>query len=279
MKPKINKTTATFILIVISIAILIIPALTITFAETQKITHILDVQADYINGTVINPEPCTQASVIDVWEITTDLGESVTNDSAYFGYRDSGINRASIYWTDSLTYIGNGTYNADVNTSIMLDVNYSSRETIVQLDINNSVWKSMDFVKIMTNHTSFRLMFELGSGNVQYYYPIQLTNDEYICINTLSLSSQLTSYPQGKIWIVFDIPVGDENEYFNFNIQSFTLSPVDAFQWTDEQVYMMTVLGCVIILIIGFVFSTNFIDIAVDKSKPRKPNRKSKSKR
>lgn len=255
-----------------------IPAWTITYAETRTVTHILDVQADYVNGTMIQTEPLNQSAIIDVWGIATIIGESATNDSGLYGYKATGTPslRHSVYWGDFQTYIGNGTYNMNINTSLVPMVTYVARNCMVELETNNSEWLTYDFVKLYTNYTGyFGLYFQTDAlGSIVPLQPIALTLDDYICIPVFSFRNQIESYPDGKIWVVFEIDeTTDGNVYTDFNIQGFTLTPSDAFTWDDAQIYVLTLLGCDIILIVGFAFTTNFIDIAIDHSKPRKPRK------
>ena len=272
MKSKFSKTTSTLILIIISITVLIIPALTITYAETRTISHILDVQAVYTNGTYIQTDALNQTIITEIYDIETLIGESITNDTGYWGYATTGIDRSSIYWADFQTYLGNGTYEINANYSLVPASDYTSRELIIQLDINNSEWLSHDFIKVYSNYTgNFRCYFATENGLFVPQSPIKLTTDEYIFINTFSFRNALQSYPDGIIIIEFDLQNPDIESIFDFQITAFDLNAVDAFTWDDSQVYVLTLLGCDMILIIGFVFTTNFIDIAVDKSKPRKP--------
>jgi ABC-type lipoprotein release transport system permease subunit len=50
---KLSKTSVSLLFIMVSVAILIIPASAISYSETLTTQNILSVQGDYVNGTGI----------------------------------------------------------------------------------------------------------------------------------------------------------------------------------------------------------------------------------
>jgi hypothetical protein len=171
------------------------------------------------------------------------------------------------------TYLGNDTYQMDVNYSEMPYPAYNNRMILVQLDTNNSDWVNYDFIKVITDYEySMTIVYQTDLNNVASLNTIIVTTTTNLYVNTLSIKAEMTNYPSGKIWLLFEIPdSASVDTQFNFNVQGYVLSPADSFMWDDDQIYVLILLGSDMIMIFGFVFTTNMVDITIDKSKPRKP--------
>ena len=271
---KMSKTGASVLLIILSIAILIIPAVSISYAETVVEKQVLTVQGSYTNGTTVDPNlVATQALPTVSLPIQTILSTS-GNDTVLYGHRTNGtvLTRWTADWDNRQTYLGNGTYQIDVNYSSMA-TNYDQRMIISELDTTNAEWVTYDFAKIATDYDyTFTIYYQVDATHVNSFDIHVITTTGYLTANTLTTRAAMNAYPTGKIWIAFEVPDGATvDTQFTYDIEQHTLTGADALMWDDQQLYVMILLGTDMILVGGFIFTTNFVDIAFDRSKPKKP--------
>lgn len=285
---KLSKTSVSLILVLMTLAVLIVPALSITYAETLTVQNVLRVQGDYVNGTIIDTIQINQSLPSNSYPIQTEINETVNYDSALYGYRPLGsfLTRWSVLWDDMQTYTGNGTYQMNVNYSQMPYPTYQWRSILVQLDINNSDWVDSDFIRVTTDYgfapETILIGYQNSNTDVAELTPLPITSSTSLYINTLSIKSDMTSYPTGKIWLAFYVPDSTGvDEQFTFKVESFILAPADALMWDDDQMYMLILLGSVIFMAFTLLFISDPFDIIYDKARksPKKPRKKSKRKK
>ena len=277
---KLSPTAVSFLLTILTIGILIVPSIAITYAETLTVQNVLAVQGDYVNGTVIDTIQINQTLPIGLWVIQTELNETVGYDSAFYGHRKAGLTstRWSILWDDMQTYLGNGTYEMNVNYSQMPDATYNNRIILVQLNINNSDWVNYDFIKVASDYEfdAMSIVYQTELNDGSQIQSLAITTDVDLYVNTLTTKADMNSYPTGKIWLLFEVPESSsEDEQFTFQVQGYNLSPADSLMWDDDQMYVLILLGSVIFMGIGCALLTDTLDLFWDTKK--KPQNKKKN--
>jgi hypothetical protein len=133
-----------------------------------------------------------------------------------------------------------------------------------------------DFVRLTETFdgTPVALRLQTGANSWDTILPTQTSDDEYIFILGFYSQSYISSYPNGTMYLIFMNEMNTDITDFTFNLEGFVLQPADAMMWDDEQIYIITILICDILLIIGFIFTTNFVDIAIDHTSAKKKGSK-----
>ena len=276
---KMTPTTASILLMIICLAVIISPAMIISYAEMTNKTHILQIESEYVNGTSIGLSVVNQTTLESCYGIQTIIAESGSYDSAFYGYRTTApsYTKPSVEYMDAYTYIGNNTYDISFNNS-NFETDYINEKLIVETDITLGEFAEYDFIRITTDaEIPIFIRFGLGVDSMIEIEPIDTGDDTYLFIPDFNLKSSASSYPNATMYIEFLSNMDMDETEFSMNAQGFNFTPADAPTWDDEQIYVMVIIACDILMIIGFIFTTNFIDIKIDNSKPRKKNiRKSK---
>lgn len=278
---KMNPITVNFLMMIIALTVLILPAGILVYSESWKTAKIMDVQADYYNGTSIGFNTPNTTIINDIMNVQTNLGNESGFDCAYFGIRSTPpeITKRSIYYANWITYIGNNTYHFDTNTSVMPDSTYDDRMVIAELNIKQSDFADFDFVRITQTFSDDVSKYDIvypntiPSGYLQTVYgKTATTSTQTIIITSLADKIDMENTPNGTVYFLME--KSDISTDFTVSIEGFNLIGDDALTWTDDQIYVLTLLGCDILMIIGLVFTTNFIDVKIDRETRRKSKRK-----
>lgn len=283
---KMSKIQANLILMIIAISVLMIPAATISYADSMKVTRVLSVHTTYINGTTPDlTNPINQTIAISDYNAQTVFDTTLGN-YFLFSIRNLGSisTRRTIDFKTGVSYIGNNQYSVVPDFSNFVpDSSYPYTRFRTVLDISAIDFSNYDFVRI-SNSENVSMAFEIATspGSIASVGTSHLVAPgEYIVVNTLSSRAMLNSNPNATIYLwIGDVGTfkSTYNKTLTFSIEMFNLSPADALTWNDDQIYVLTLLGCNMLMITAFVFTTNFVDIKLDRTKPQKP-RKRKSKR
>lgn len=274
---KIQQTTANFLMIFIAIAVLIIPASVISYSEYSKVNHVIAIENQYDSGFA--PDlitPINQSITSSNWGIDETFDTTPGN---YFLYARCLIGQIStrdkIAYKDGVTYTGNNTFSVSPDVSDFTpDSDYAGVQFMVVLDINNTEWANFDFIRLTNDkEMSMDLMIYRNGAMYQYVNPNMVDDGNYLFVHTISATSILNQYPDNQIYLRMtkaDYLNSTYNETISFTINAYNFTDADSITWSDSQVYILTILGCDIIMIVGFVFTTNFIDVKFDRSKPKR---------
>lgn len=262
-KKMIDKKIAGMIMALLVIAVLFVPAYASYEIEQRTVTHILEVEGLYENGTVFNAyEPVDQTHIEAFFTGEIKTGTHANNDSIYIKFQ--GVNYME--YTNFVSYIGNGTYAVTPNYTIH-GLPYIYRQILIPLNITTHELAEFDFIRLNTNseHGWHEFLFRTTGGN-QWVYLDKTRNDTYLTINTVGAKSQLLLSPDEPIYLSFS-GLDQSDVTFNFKMQGFNLDEEHQFFWTSEHLYFGSVAVAFVVLLVCAVFTTNFVDIKFDKVK------------
>jgi len=273
----ISKSNTTIILSLVAIFIIISPGLVISEIDQNTESHVLEIQGNYVDGTDILIADNVNSSVINrtyfCYGVDSYLGNDVNPDTVFWGRKTSNYHKDGVYAGNYITYSGNGTYTMvpdydDVNNTVYT----KTRFFMVELNITNSEWANFDFVKLESNFNgSFYYHYRESGGYVFNYHNIKTSANEYIWINSLTDKSSLSQMPNETLYLVIGNVFTDDSDNdltsFTFRLQGYNYEPGDSMAWDDETLYFMTIIAFDIIMVVVFLFTTNFIDIKYDSSK------------
>ena len=264
---KSKKPIMSMIMALLVVLVLFIPAITSWYIDDRHTTQILSVQGEYENGTILHPyEPVNQNQVFNMFIGEVKVGEMSNNDSYYLKHQ--GVDY--INFTNFVSYIGNGNYTCTPNYTIH-SVPFQWREIGIPLNITNGDIAKFDFIRLTSNdeHTSkylrFRTIYSGGSLNTAF---LQTSNDTYISINSFQRKAQLNVLPNEKIYLTWNgqtpTSIDDTDLTWQFKIEGYNLTETDAYFWSDEHLYITSMGIAFVILLVGFILTTDYIDIKFD---------------
>jgi hypothetical protein len=273
-KEIMSTSIAQVILAIMVIAILFIPAYAGYEVERRTATHILEIQGLYQNGTdILAYEPIDETHLQSLFLGEIKIGSMSTPDSYYMKHQ--GVEY--INFTNFVTYLGNGNYSVTPNYTIQ-STPYQWRSIGIPLNITASDFVSYDFIRLTTNdeHTAkyirAKSTFSGGSRTTAWQ---QLDNNTYILTSTLGLQNQLAgTYPNERIYIEWNgntpTALDDTDANWIFKIEGFNLEPEHQLFWQDEHLVYGSIAVGLTVMIITLVFTTNYIDVKLDKSKRKR---------
>lgn len=268
-----SKSLASIIMMMVAIGVLIIPAAATYNIENYYTDHIIAVEGMYTSGTdILVNEPITQADVLS-YAGGQVYGGDINNDSALIRYH-SGFPPTEIYFGDYVTYLGNGTY------TITPDYTDNPDETVttnllIELDITPGELATFDFARITHNDDDqhYYIVMKDNIVNTVYYLGLTpTTNTTAVFIPTIYTKSTLNKSSESTVYLAIGHRQGNldlvgEPVSIDFGIEGFELQGSDVLTWSDESVYIISILICDFILFSALLFSTDAVDIAWDKPK------------
>lgn len=265
----------TMILSLVAIGVLLIPAYATYSIETQLETKVFEVEGLYTNGTALDfyePVNKTLAELSYGHDIDVVYGADANNDTIFYGYNSTGVDRHRGYYGDYAVYTGNSTYTITPDWSDVPDAWFSGgRVFIFELDITGETVSNFDWLKFSTccNATMNLLVFRTSSVQV---FPMTETSDgEFIVPVGLALESQLNERPTQRVFIQLGVEgieqFADEPVSFTVMAEGYNFTPADAPTFDDESLYIMALLISNAIFIVAIAFTSNPIDLKIDKRK------------
>lgn len=265
-----NVTIGKIVLSLIAIGVLFIPVYAVQSIEARAVTHALELEGLYVNGSAIN--------IIDFDNDTQDQIESYhyyatanyTSGSDSVVYLNAGAGVTDILYRDRAVYIGDGSYAMTYNISEESG-SIQQRKVFIPLDINATDFISPDFVRIQSDWEYMPQIVIFESLNAYYLsYPLEVSEDNYIFINTIQTRSILSAHPDSQIFITYNCDPQPETFSWTVKIQQESYTGADIFTWNDDTLYIVSILLCNVLLIGAIVFASDPIDIKIDKDKKRR---------
>lgn len=261
MKDKETKRVIRWVLSLMVIAVLFIPALAVYEIEARTETRILAVEGLYINGTAFPTyEPVDKTQIKHMYSGETVILNQANNDSYYLGFPKD------IAYTNFLTYIGNNTNTVIPNYTIQS----APYEIVIPLNISTHELASYDFLRLYSTdeHTSKHLFYNQASDGVKGTLIFtEIRNNTYILILTLSTRTHLLSVPNEKVYLAYrGLDILDIS--WNFKAAGFNLDAIHQFTWSDNQMYIVSLLIVAGIITPLAILSSKWIDLKLDKGKP-----------
>lgn len=270
MNEKDNKKLIRWILSLMVIVVLFIPAIAVYEIEARTETNVLAVEGLYTNGTVITTyEPIDMIQVPKMYSGETITLTQANNDSYYI--KDIVGFAFDIAYTNFVSYVGNGTYNVAPNYTIHTDVPPANVfEIAIPLNITTHELAEFDFIRLYSNseHTWQELIFRTPFlGNHDRLYFDLVRNNTYIIVISLSTKTALLSAPDEMIYVL-DSDLDKTDVTWNFKVVGFNLDEIHQFSWSDNQLYIVSLLIVSAILTPLAILSSKVIDLKIDKGKP-----------
>lgn len=272
---------------VAAVLMLAMPVAVAGYVQETTVTNVLTVQGSYGTGDqfLINDGAYNTSELFDsVTPATVGdqvLGYDADPDTAFLGYLSTGIysTRDRVYYGDYITYVGNGSY---IVTPEWQDVSYtdfpSVRYMYIPLNITNQELAEFDFVRLHSSITDFGegvnvgLSFQSDIGQLTDLLTYPIDDDTAVAIVDYSIKSQITSIPDGTVWIVIwgSGDAFDETQTeFTLAVEANTLIPADfafGYEYSDMTVWIMVMMLLDVIYLAAVVFATPWIDAKIDKS-------------
>lgn len=268
-----NKSMMGLVLSMVVIGVLFIPAYTTWHIEDRTTSVILEVEGLYENGTAfVVAEPFDHAQFEAIITGETIVLDQANNDSVYFKEKTGFGN--DIAYTDSVAYIGNGTYACTPNYTIHDDTPiYDWLGIWIEFNMTNAEILDFDFIRITSNHEHASVNLVWSRGWTYDADPlIYMENNEWLYVVGLVADTKLKSYPQDDtMYLLFDgqtpTALNQSDITFNFKVEGFNLLDEHQFFWQDEHLFTMSLVATLFILGITVTFASEIIDIKIDKKK------------
>lgn len=275
-----TKTIGKMLVSIIAILVLFVPVVAVQQIEARTVTHVLTTEGLYVNGTEITTTPITNATMEIVEDVYSgfDVNASATYDTAMV-FNGGGTNK-DIYYRDTTTYIGNGTYTVSLDYSDWPSYSASNSWVLIPLDINLTELIEPDFIRIHSDYTPVPRLFVLASdglgGVVSSYGFItgyEVSADNYVFVNTISSRSWMNNvnedYPLNQVFVAYQVnPLNPPTMTdFTVKVQTETFEGADIITWNDETLYIMSIVLCDVLLIGSFLLASDPIDIIIDRKR------------
>lgn len=269
----INKGLTSTLFSLIAIIMMIAPAVAVTQIEGNTEAHILAVEGQYTNGSEI-----AISNVVDKLDIAptyNEVGSDSNNDSALVRY-NSGSNLDNYYFGDYVTYLGNNSYAvAPDYTDNPVTSNTIATAIQIPMNITTTELLETDFLRFTTsdNTQHYYLAFRDNSTNTVYKWsPQATTNNTYLFIPSLSIKSLLSSSSDSGVYLWIGSNQGSldlvgEPVSIEFSLESYELEGADVISIEDTTLYFIAIAVADIILIITLAFTTEYLDIKVDRKR------------
>ncbi len=265
------------IMAILVIVALLIPAYATYYIDDRWSSHILTVEGLYENGTIMATyEPVDDDQLGRMWtgeEWTTPHDDD--NDSYYMmneKFPTGNNNRLTL--TNFVAYVGNGNYTCTPNYTYH-PADYDWRGIGVPYNITTHELAQYDFLRLYSNdeHTARYLQYEKSFGKHEVAFQ-EVRNNTYILVVTLGLKTNLENAPDQPVYIFWDgqttTALDDNDASWTFRFSAFNLDTEHQFVWSNTHLYALSLIFTGVILTIGLAFSTQILDIKIDKKRGRK---------
>jgi hypothetical protein len=267
MKTKIDKSIVSMVLALMVIVCLFIPVVTSYYIDDRTYNHIILVEGDYINGTVINPEyEVNFTQVNTLFTSKQNRGYEPNNDSYYTEMQ--GIDQ--VYYGNWVTYIGNGTNQVNADFNIM-DNDTTNNMYLIPLEIKSHDIIDYDFLRLTTDctHSGIRI-YSTAIRN-----KFADINGYRLLVFDVSEKATAKANINENVLLAFGgdlatLNLDEENENWTFKLEGFYLTNSDTYFWSDEHLYYSSIGISIAIMVIAFTFSTQIIDVKIDNQRPKR---------
>jgi hypothetical protein len=265
-----NMTIGKILLSVIAIAVMFIPVYAMHSIESRAISHALEVEGLYDNGTAIDIldfDNDTQDSIDTFWASYTP-NYTASSDSVLVWHGGSG--HLDLLYRDRATYTGNGSYAITYNASEESGT-YQQRKLLFPIDMNCTELSDPDFIRMLSDwEYAPELVTIDGLGMYFIGSSLEVADNNYIMVNTIQTRSVLDAHADSQVYLFYDAYTDPEELNWTAKIQIESYTGEDILTWTDESLYIISVMLCDILLVGAIVFASDPIDIAIDKGRKRR---------
>ena len=292
ISPQIGRLITSLMVIVV----LFIPTYVISEVEQRTTDRVLTFEGLYVNGTTIHIRPInkTEVGIAHLNEVI--IGSANNNDSYIFSITGWLPSTNEIYYGNWVTYSGNGTYiiNYDKNEPpfILSSTGFGWR-LYIPLAINGTTISEYDFIRVIINGFEYNNPVYLAYWqwppwveiSERHLTPMDADNAPsphtkiyplgYVERTELTKMKTILGY-EYDLYLRFDsaeyIPASKhfDDGNFTFKIEGFNFTDEHSFYWSDEQLVYMSLGGGIALMVLSAAFTTNLIDIKVDRQKRRK---------
>jgi hypothetical protein len=269
-KHERNVTIGKIVVALIAIGILFIPVYAVHAIEARAIDHALAIEGLYINGTAVDILDFDNDTfdVIETFYPAFGANYSTDEDSVCVYHGGSGY--LDLFYRDRATYVGNGTYDMSYNLSEEGGT-MQTRKLFIPLELNATQWIEVDFIRIQSNWEYIPEIVLIDGLSMSFIGDcVEVSTDNYIQINTIQTRTILADHPDCQMFLYYQAQTDPDITEWSVKIQTETYTGADTLTWTDETLYIITVLLCDILFIGAIVFASDPIDIVFDGSKKRK---------
>ena len=268
-----NNQLKSLLLTILAILIMVAPAAAVHEIDKSTETHIIAVEGLYTDGTDINIGAVDQADILAMSN-ADELGADANNDSALITY-NSGATPHEAYFGNYITYLGNGSYIITPDYTDNPETTFTYGQNLyIPLNLTTTEILNSDFLRLNYNSDQYYyIVFQNDLTDTIYkWYPTTTANDTKVFIPYLSVKSNLGDSTDSNVYLWIGGNQGNtaldgEPVSVEFKLELFELDAEHSTAIEDTSLYFLIVGIADIVLIVAFIFTTQWIDVKVDKSK------------
>lgn len=271
LKVSKNVTIGKIVLSLIAIGVLFVPVYAVQSIEARAITHALELEGLYINGTaleIIDFDNDTTEQIEDFYNVVSNIYTEIGSDSVAFV---TVIGNQTLTYRDRASYIGNDTYSMTYNISEEPTGQVQQRKVYFPLNINGSQLMEPDFIRVLSDWDLPPQFCLFSGGNgLELGNFHEVSTDNYIFVNTIQSRSSISPFEDSQVFLYYDMYEEPITSSWEVKIQKETYQGADVFTWNDDTLYIVSILLCDVLLIGAIVFASDPIDIKIDRDKKRR---------
>lgn len=271
LKVSKNVTIGKIVLSLIAIGVLFVPVYAVQSIEARAVTHALEIEGLYVNGTALELIDMTNDTrdQIEAFYNMATVNNSVGDDSVLMLKENYVL--PNLLYRDRVSYIGNDTYSISYNVSEEPSGTVETRKLYIPLNINATQLLEPDFVRVLSDcEATPELFICTGTSGLELSPLHEVSTDNYIFINTIQTRSQIAWHEDSQVFLVYSFISEPDLTTWEVKLQKEIFEGDDVFTWNDDTLYIVAILLCDVLLIGAIVFASDPIDIKIDRDKKRR---------
>lgn len=261
---------------IIAILVMISPAVAVNEIDKNTEANILAVEGLYSDGIDLEIDGIDKADILASTG-GIELGADANNDTGFAVY-NSGAVLDTVYFGDYISYIGNGSYALvpDYTDNPEVPSTYA-KNFWIPLNTTASDLINADFLRLnFDSDQNYWIVAKNDITSALFLWQATYTeNDTALFIPYLNVKSNLGNCLNSEIYLWIGGIQGTngldgEPVSFEFKLETFQLDAQDSLSIEDTSLYFLTIGIADVVLIVAFAFTTQQIDIKIDKDKPKK---------
>lgn len=271
---KLNKGFTSTLFSLLAIAIMISPALAVSEIDKNTEAQILALEGLYTSGDSIEIAGAVDKAEVLAMGGESEIGSEANNDSALINL-NSGANLNTAYFDNAVSYVGNGSYVVAMNYTANPEETYTNGQWIsIPLNITPAQILNYDFIRL--NHDSeqnYYIVIQDDINNVVYKWSDYATEDTTsLFVPYLNIKSNLQNSLDSGVYLWIGGNQGNtaldgQPASIEFKLEAFELEPEDSLAIEDTTLYFLSIGIADIVLIVAFAFTTDYLDIKIDKKR------------
>lgn len=269
LKISKNVTIGKIVLSLIAIGVLFVPVYAVQSIEARAISHALEIEGLYVNGTALELIDMTNDTMeqLETFHAYATANESIGADSGLLISISGGHD---LLYRDRATYIGNDSYSISYNISEEPTGIILQRKLYIPLNINATELLEPDFIRILSDWGASPGLAIFKDTSALYLDCREVSTDNYIMVNTLQTRSQITWMTDSQVFLFYDAYTEPTTFTWTVKVQTEIYEGADVFTWNDDTLYIVSILLCDVLLIGAIVFASDPIDIKIDRPGKRR---------